>query len=338
MDNTADKLLDRKDNNSFLFYGTNKIPILFMLMGLPASGKSTIAKKINVVDMELKDFAKPIIYSSDNLRLELFGDINDQKHNQELFDELHKRIKNSLLNNKSVIYDATNINKKRRIEFLKELSDIDCYKVCFCILTPYENCLENNNKREKKVPKDIIKKMYLNWQPPSYSEGFNNIILYYNIESQDLMDKYDICQFFKKIKIISQENKHHTLTIGDHCLACGNYLMEKYPENSMLHKAGYLHDIGKVFTKSNYNAKGEIDGDCHYYNHQNVGAYESLFFTKFHGLSLEEQLTISNLIYYHMLPFSWKETGNISKRLRLQMGEEMYEMVCKLHEADLEAE
>lgn len=63
-------------------------PILYYLVGLPASGKSTWAK--NMVDNDT------ILLSSDNLREELYGDINNQEHNGELFQEINKRVKNLL--------------------------------------------------------------------------------------------------------------------------------------------------------------------------------------------------------------------------------------------------
>ena len=48
-----------------------------MLVGLPCSGKSTISKK-------LAEKYNATIFSSDALREEMFGDVNDQTHNQEL--------------------------------------------------------------------------------------------------------------------------------------------------------------------------------------------------------------------------------------------------------------
>ena len=64
-------------------------PTMTMMVGLAASGKSTYAKKI-VNDTDA------IILSSDAIRWELFGDETDQEHNQQVFQELHKRAKNGL--------------------------------------------------------------------------------------------------------------------------------------------------------------------------------------------------------------------------------------------------
>ena len=74
-----------------------------MCIGLPASGKSEQSKK-------LATEYNAEIFSSDKLRIEMFGDVNHQEDNEALFKELHKRIRECLVSGKSAIYDATNIN------------------------------------------------------------------------------------------------------------------------------------------------------------------------------------------------------------------------------------
>lgn len=62
---------------------------MYMMIGLPASGKSTIAK-------EIAKSEDAIIVSSDEIRKE-FGDINDQSKNTKVFEEVEKRIKQNIL-------------------------------------------------------------------------------------------------------------------------------------------------------------------------------------------------------------------------------------------------
>ena len=96
---------------------TSTNPVLVMMVGLPASGKSTIAHNLAKEN-------NYIIFSSDELRVELYGDINDQNHNHDLFIELHKRIKTALKEGNNVIYDACNLSSKRRVAFLQELKKV----------------------------------------------------------------------------------------------------------------------------------------------------------------------------------------------------------------------
>lgn len=60
-----------------------------MMIGLPASGKSTIAK-------EFSKSEDAIIVSSDEIRKEL-GDVNDQSQNTKVFEEVEKRLKQNIL-------------------------------------------------------------------------------------------------------------------------------------------------------------------------------------------------------------------------------------------------
>ena len=56
-----------------------------MLVGLPASGKSTYAERLKEKGYH--------IHSSDKIREELTGDVNSQDKNIDVFAELHKRVK-----------------------------------------------------------------------------------------------------------------------------------------------------------------------------------------------------------------------------------------------------
>ena len=125
------------------------VPLMAMLIGLPGSGKSTLAESMTTSG-DNEEY-KPVIHSSDGLRKELFGDEATQGDNNKLFTELHRRIKADLIAGKDVIYDATNISKKLRIQFLNELKNISCTPICLCMMTSYETCLKNNEKRDRKV-------------------------------------------------------------------------------------------------------------------------------------------------------------------------------------------
>ena len=98
--------------NNKIKINNNGLPILFMGVGIPGSGKSTWLENN-------KEEYNYTIHSSDSIREQL-GDINDQSKNSQVFETLHNRIKTDLLNGKSVAMDATNLSRKKRINFLKE--------------------------------------------------------------------------------------------------------------------------------------------------------------------------------------------------------------------------
>lgn len=318
-------------------------PFLIMMCGLPGSGKSLFAENSVFVTSGARQY-KPIIHSSDGLRKELYGDESIQGDANKVFNELHKRIKNDLINGNDIIYDATCIKKKQRIQFLKELKNISCIPVCICMATEYSLCLYNNNNRIRKVPIDVIKRMQMNWQPPHYNEGFKQITYIFsyldddcNIVHSNKIERYNLNTFFDKANVFNQENHHHNLTLGKHCEKAGEKIQETNPNNFWLLIATLLHDNGKLFTKTKTNARGIEDGDCHYYQHHCVGAYNVMFYLhSFSGVKEEEIAYVTNLIYYHMHPYNeWRNSERVHNRDKNLLGDKLYSDIQLLHEADL---
>ncbi len=296
-------------------------PKLIMLVGLPASGKSTLAK-------ELSEKYDATIHSSDTLRKRLLGDENNQNDNGKLFNVLHNEIKMHLKNGISTIYDATNINYKRRKAFLSELKNIECKKICIVVATPYQKCLANNKTRERNIPEDVIRRMYMNWTTPYWYEGWDDIqIKYINNPYHSPLE------FWYQNRTFNQHNNHHNLSLGEHCAVC-EYNLRVSEHNPVLCEAALLHDCGKPFTKTFKNMKDEITQDAHYYQHQHVGAYDSLFYK-----SNEDKLERSVLIQWHMQPYFWEKDNNENQRLKYKKlwGDELYEDIMLLHEADKQA-
>ena len=106
----------------------------------------------------------------------------------------------------------------------------------------------------------------------------------------------------------------------------------------LLHCAGLLHDCGKPFTKSFINSKGEETDIAHYYQHHCCGSYDSLFFRYPDEV---DRLDVSILINLHMMPYFWekdKEHGEKTRQKYQKLwGDELYNNVMKLHEADKKA-
>lgn len=65
-----------------------------MMIGVVASGKSTPAQ--NLKNMLTKMGQPTMIVSSDEIRETVFGDVNDQTHNDEVFKEVRRRINNCI--------------------------------------------------------------------------------------------------------------------------------------------------------------------------------------------------------------------------------------------------
>lgn len=312
----------------------------YMLVGLPGSGKSTIAKKMIEKNPNIK------VFSSDSLRKELWGDENKQGDNSELFNELHTRIKDCLSLGNDCIYDATNISAKRRTAFLNNIKSIkNVNKVCIFALTSIEKCYKNNKKRERQVPEDVIKNMYLRFDIPQYREGWDKIVIKRQFDRvRDYLKDMD------KYRKIPHDNPHHLLSIGDHMCACTNYLVKKYQTLlnidtlEIIQMATFFHDIGKPFTKTFFDSKGNPSEVAHYYGHEHVSAYMYLFTCKASCLkddyNLNKELLVADLIALHMRMFDIKKQKDLNNnkpedKLIKLIGRGEYIMLEILNEADM---
>ena len=297
----------------------------FMTVGLPCSGKSEYAKNFAVEH-------NAEIFSSDSLREEMFGDVNHQADNEALFKELHKRIRECLASDKNAIYDATNINYKRRMEFLKSLNKILCEKIAILMATPYEICLERNAKRERKVPEEVIKRMYMNFWVPAKYEGFDNVQIVYSEGTEN--SKGYPANWLDTVMDYDQGNSHHSLTLGQHCEKTWELMDERASTvgiiDTSLRAAAILHDEGKPFTRTNINKKGEVTEDAHYYNHEHISSYDSLFFSGSH-----DKIYTACLIQWHMKPYlAWKESEKALNRDKKILGDKLFNHIMLLHECD----
>ena len=142
-------------------------PTLYVLIGPPASGKSTYAQTMKNNNTS--------ILSSDDIRVELFGDASVQTNGDLVFGILYERMRNLLKENKNVVIDATNINPEMRKYVFDNLHGIDANVVAIVFNTPKEKCYMFNKKRERHVPKRVIDLYFSRFIKPTLSEGFSEI-------------------------------------------------------------------------------------------------------------------------------------------------------------------
>ena len=128
-----------------------------------------------------------------------------------------------------------------------------------------------------------------------------------------------------------QDNPHHNMTLGQHCWETSGALADEDPLNGIM-RAGLLHDCGKPYVKTFTNAKGEVTDVAHYYSHENVGAYDVLFY----DCGAANPLDVSILVNLHMRPYIWEKDDNTKLRDKHKKlwGEELFSKVMLLHEAD----
>jgi len=294
---------------------------VIMMMGLPGAGKDHWMNKL---------YPNHVHISSDDIRTEVFGDVNDQSHNGEVFNIMWKRLVAALKEEKSVVYNATNLSAKRRINFIDSIKRLNLDVRCKVILVapPLERVLEQNSKRDRVVPESVIYRMLKQFEMPHESEGW------YKIEVVGAVMKFDdLIKELVKAKNIPHDNPHHSASIGDHMLLAHTYLkahMGISSINSLVPFAALYHDIGKPYCKVFHNAKGEPSEIAHYYNHENVGAY--MYISHSYGNLID--IEIANLIAHHMDFFKGEA---YMKKIKARFPDKFIKDLELLHEADLAA-
>lgn len=264
---------------------TYSAPRLIILVGLPGSGKSTFARRMvnTIPNIEW--------ISSDQIRKELYGDEACQANPERVFELMQQRTVDLLNEGYSVIYDATSVTRKSRAGILDKCPK-HVQKQCVIVWAPIDICIERDKLRDRSVGEKVIDKMLRRFEAPFYDEGFTRI----EVELSDVF--YNRRQYY--VDLISaldipHDNPHHSASVMEHCYLCGQGLLGETGEATVT-KAGYLHDIGKPYTKTFTNRKGEETDIAHYYDHQAVGAYLSYGITG-------HNITLAWLISTHMAPF-----------------------------------
>ncbi len=316
---------------------------LYLLRGVPASGKSSWVKNNNL---------QKITLSSDEIRL-LFPQFDNtitQIYDTQVWQLLYSLMEKRMQLGQDIVIDATHYRKS----FITAYEDYcDKYDYLLKVVyfdTPIEVCKERNATRKYKVPEKVIDKMYETIKANSKEIETNftvltpeeaiidmeksnrrvlteipidprNIKLWFSIlrnkkeeyldhQREDIIDVFPFMQVEYRFK---QNNPWHIHDVFNHSVESlkwaltRDYIPDKYLTDELLF-AILLHDIGKPFT-----AKVGQDGYTHFYNHGPIG---SQFFNNHVRQYLtdyfeKDQLDfISEVIRKHIEPR--KETDSIS--------------------------
>ncbi len=139
--------------------------VTVLAIGLPGSGKSSWFKRNNITPL-----------SSDLLRGLLFDDPNEQRFQDLVFSNLRSLLRARMVARRPMNYvDATNLSPHERQGWIKLAHDYgyEVHAVFFDV--PLEVCLERNQKRQRVVAEDVMRRMASKLRPPTFEEGFTKI-------------------------------------------------------------------------------------------------------------------------------------------------------------------
>jgi predicted kinase len=147
--------------------GTGARPkgVVILAIGLPGSGKSSWFKRHNITPL-----------SSDLLRALLFDDATEQRFQDLVFSNLRSMLKARLIARRPTNYvDATNLTPHERHSWIKLAKDYGYEVQAVFFDVPVEVCLERNQRRERVVAEDVMRRMAAKLRPPTFEEGFSKI-------------------------------------------------------------------------------------------------------------------------------------------------------------------
>ena len=139
--------------------------VVVLAIGLPGSGKSSWFKRHSITPL-----------SSDLLRALLFDDATEQRFQDLVFSNLRSMLKARLIARRPINYvDATNLTPHERQSWIKLAKDYGYEVQAVFFDVPVEVCLERNQRRERVVAEDVMRRMAGKLRPPTFEEGFGKI-------------------------------------------------------------------------------------------------------------------------------------------------------------------
>jgi predicted kinase len=150
-------------------------PILAVMVGISGSGKSTFADGLKTsLRLENGNITEKV--STDDIRLELTGNAEDQSQNGRVFSVARARVASLLKQGKNVIADATSPTKKDRREWLELGRAADAEVRAYFVEVSLAVAKQRNAQRDRKVPEWVIDKQLAKLTAPDESEGFDKVV------------------------------------------------------------------------------------------------------------------------------------------------------------------
>ena len=145
---------------------------LILLSGLPASGKSTLRKKL---------IKRGTVISPDDYIGYTKNKPWTPRAAKDAWNKADKILSEALeRGDEIIVFDATFVSLKRRRKYIKLGKKNEANMICIVCSASEKITFERNNKRDefRKVPPFIIRNMMNSFVAPNKEEGFDLIVNY----------------------------------------------------------------------------------------------------------------------------------------------------------------
>lgn len=163
-------------------------PICYVMVGLPASGKSTqVALQRDIykyIDMDV------FVYSTDQFiedAAACFGSTYDKMFEANIkaaTDSMNILLDDAIKEQKDIIWDQTNLGVKKRAKIINRMKQAGYQVRCECVMPPNNDYDEEkweyrlNNRPGKTIPENVVASMIESFVVPTTDEGFDMITFY----------------------------------------------------------------------------------------------------------------------------------------------------------------
>lgn len=159
-------------------------PICYVMVGLPATGKSTRIKGMYTPDTW--------IYSTD-MYIESMAEDNGITYNEAFESNIkaatefnEEKLKTMMDLQKDIIWDQTNLGVKKRKKIINRMKQAGYQVRCECIMPPEPSHISDmkdwkyrlENRPGKNIPNHIMANMIESYVIPTIDEGFDMITFY----------------------------------------------------------------------------------------------------------------------------------------------------------------
>jgi len=152
-----------------------RYPIAYFMVGLPGSGKSTIAdevaKSANLEIVSADAFIEEYAASKKKTYVEVFREAASTAE-----ENVKKTVARIVEEGKSFIWDQTNLTINTRARRIEMLSNNYVCKAIIVVASTKEVLADRLAGRPgKKIPNEVLQNMISTYQEPSAKEGFDTI-------------------------------------------------------------------------------------------------------------------------------------------------------------------
>lgn len=300
-----------------------------VLIGPAGCGKSTYTQAL--INNYKNQFDNIVVLSSDEIRLDMFGDLKYQskQDHAKVFEYMNSEYRKLLKNNNNIliIYDATNLTRKRRHSLYEKSKKYNAHHENVLFFTSLNELIFRNATRQidKQVPEKVILNMYKSIQVPQIGYDCDEI----KCEGEKWFKSNSKLDNIKTVKDISKLIKSDFENIKNELML--NYTKHDTPyhkedvnthiqwtiENSTsenIRNIAIFHDLGKGINKVYDNELQKAT----YRGHENLGTYYALNYYYSTNQINNNNLNIVYAIAHHMLRRDKMKQSKLNKLMTSQ--------------------